>query len=269
VLRDHLYIVSSIETYIIQVKKEKIRKIGEHQMAKKRTVAAASKESQKHNRITSKPSSKRMSEQKPSISTLDHRFSDHLKNPIVLIIVLIFGIGIITLIAIFVVVAFFVPTNTTMHMHHANHMAHHDHAMHDVTSEFQFLIEMIPHHQEVVDTSRIIFANTQNAELQQLTQEIIVAQEAEIAQMHEWLDMYYSGESKQSVYQNMMPQLDPYNPLTSDGAYLQGMIMHHMMAVMMAEQVLALNPREEVRSFAEQVIAVQNAEIIQMKKLLQ
>lgn len=52
-----------------------------------------------------------------------------------------------------------------------------------VTSEFDFISLMIPHHQEAVDTSRIINKNTSNEKLKKLTQDIVDAQNKEIAMM--------------------------------------------------------------------------------------
>ncbi len=151
------------------------------------------------------------------------------------------------------------------HDEHNMHMG--DHAMAPVTSEEQFIVEMIPHHQEAVDTSRVIVENTDNEELRDLAQRIIVAQEQEIAMMQAWLDQDFDGGYDAS-YQDMMPDLERYQGVDQDNAYLHGMIMHHIMAVEMAEQVLELNPSERVRTFAEAVIAVQTAEIDEMYGLM-
>ena len=139
--------------------------------------------------------------------------------------------------------------------------------MHSVESEEEFIVEMIPHHQEAVDTSLLVLGSD-NAELQVLAQQIIEAQEAEIAMMNEWLDNWYAGGYEPS-YQNMMPDLESLSSDERDVAYIQGMIMHHRMAVMMARQVLALDPREEVAEFAQTVIEVQSSEITQMQEMLE
>jgi uncharacterized protein (DUF305 family) len=59
-----------------------------------------------------------------------------------------------------------------MMMHHAT-----------VTSEEQFIRDMIPHHQEAVDTSKEVAARSQYPSLVQLTKDIIAAQTDEIAMM--------------------------------------------------------------------------------------
>lgn len=72
-----------------------------------------------------------------------------------------------------------------------------------VTSEEAFVVNMIPHHQEAVDTARLVLAKGESPELKKLAQAIITAQEKEIAMMQKWSkDWNYS--TVKSGYQNMM-----------------------------------------------------------------
>lgn len=147
---------------------------------------------------------------------------------------------------------------------------HGDHGMDHgsmVTSEESFIVNMIPHHQEAVDTARLVLARGDSAELKKLAQAIITAQEKEIAMMQKWSkDWNYS--TVKSSYQNMMGDGTKLSGKALDTWFLQGMIMHHMGAVQMADSVLKLNTRKEVSDFARDVIRVQNAEIMDMKILL-
>ena len=59
-----------------------------------------------------------------------------------------------------------------------------------ILTEEQFIFEMIPHHQEAIDTSKIINQKTDNPKLKQLTQEIIDAQQKEILVMEDWKKIY-------------------------------------------------------------------------------
>jgi uncharacterized protein (DUF305 family) len=52
-----------------------------------------------------------------------------------------------------------------------------------VSSEFDFIYLMIPHHQEAVDTAKSLNAITQNPELKTLTQTIVNGQSQEISLM--------------------------------------------------------------------------------------
>ncbi len=136
-----------------------------------------------------------------------------------------------------------------------------------VNSEEKFVVEMIPHHQEAVDTSKVILNSTNNSELKDLAQRIINAQTREIEMLENWKNEYYNGGYKPS-YEEMMPNLQRLKGDNKDVAYIQGMIMHHRMAVMMAHQVLRLNPRPEVENFAQKVIQVQTSEIREMQQIL-
>lgn len=175
------------------------------------------------------------------------------------------------LIAALVLVFFAACTTTTTapmqstNDHMGNHMG--DHGSHMVSSEEEFVVEMIPHHQEAVDTSLLVLESTQNEELAQLAEEIVEAQEQEIAMMRGWLDEYYEGGYEPS-YEPMMGDLESLSGEERDVAYIQGMIMHHMGAVMMARSVLALDPSSHVESFANEVIEAQTTEIAQLRSML-
>lgn len=72
-----------------------------------------------------------------------------------------------------------------------------------VISEESFIVNMIPHHQEAVDTARLIETRGFNPLLRELAQDIITAQEKEIVMMKKWVvDWNYS--SIQPSYENMM-----------------------------------------------------------------
>jgi len=143
-----------------------------------------------------------------------------------------------------------------------------EHMMAPITSEDMFVIDMIPHHQEAVDTALLV-KDSEDEELATLAQAIITTQTEEINMMRGWVDEWYGESDYTSQYQNMMPDLLSLEGDARDEAFIEGMIMHHQGAVQMAEQVLELNPRPEVKEFAETVIAVQTKEITQMRALLE
>lgn len=144
--------------------------------------------------------------------------------------------------------------------HTMNHM--------QVDTEEQFIRDMIPHHQEAVDTSMIVVAKTTNPQVKKLAQEIIDAQTSEITMMQSRLAQRYPNSKEEAHYMNMMPVLQILSGSDLDYQYLQGMIEHHQWAIDMANQVLALKPKAEVTTFAQRVIVAQTQEITQMKQFI-
>ena len=146
----------------------------------------------------------------------------------------------------------------------------HSHMNHEVSSELEFIVEMIPHHQEAVDSSRqLLELGTNNQELENLLHQIIIAQEEEISMMQNWLQEWYPNESHEAMYMEMMPDLSRVSEDQRDRAYIVGMIMHHQMAIVMAESVLEIDGiRDEVRELALEIIRVQEEEINLMNSFL-
>ena len=142
--------------------------------------------------------------------------------------------------------------------------------MHSVDSEYEFLVEMIPHHQEAVDSAGETSARTMRPELRAFTQEVISAQSAEIVAMRAWLADWFPGKKDKAAYQPMMRPTAGLSPDRADQAFLEDMIMHHRMAVMMANRILkgSLTERPELRKLADDIIRTQNAEIERMEMWL-
>ena len=142
------------------------------------------------------------------------------------------------------------------------------HMMAPVTSEQVFIREMIPHHQEALDTALIVASSTKNPELRDLANAIIAAQEKEIVMMNSWLQDWYPAQTTAATYQPMMGDLNALDGEARDVSFLKGMIMHHEMAVIMANDLLKLEHRTETGELALAIISTQNSEIRQMKTLL-
>lgn len=161
---------------------------------------------------------------------------------------------------------------STTHTDHTGHDSHegHGHAVHEITSEKDFIEHMIPHHQEAVDTSRVIVERGGTIRpIKDLAQNIITAQEKEISDMQQWyLDWYSQPYQDTGVYELMMRDLASLEGKELDRIYLEDMIHHHEMAVEQAEAVLEISPRSEVRQLAEAIILTQTEEIVEIKNLL-
>lgn len=140
-----------------------------------------------------------------------------------------------------------------------------------VASEREFIEGMIPHHQEAVDTAKeVIERGGTTPEIMQLVQDIVVAQEAEIAEMKTWYEDWY-GEpyTDNGSYVPMMRELDNLTGEALDRAFLEDMIMHHMGAIMMARSVQPHIEHREITNLTQAIVTTQSAEIAQMRQILQ
>jgi uncharacterized protein (DUF305 family) len=139
-----------------------------------------------------------------------------------------------------------------------------------VESEREFITEMIPHHQEAVDTAKeVLSRGATTPELKTLLENVILAQEAEIASMKEWHQAWYGTPYTPSgKYQNMMRDLSILNGSNLDKAWLEDMINHHMGAIMMAKSVQPHIEHHEITDLTNDIIRTQSEEINLMQKLL-
>ncbi len=137
-----------------------------------------------------------------------------------------------------------------------------------IGSEEQFVFEMIPHHQEAVDSAGIVFSETENKDIKKLAGNIIITQTQEINMLEGWKKDWYGGSRYRADYVETMPNLEELSGEQQDRAFIEGMIVHHQMAVEMAQQVLELKPRKEIADFARDVIRVQGNEIKEMQEML-
>lgn len=67
---------------------------------------------------------------------------------------------------------------------------------------------------------------------------------------------------------SMMSGLEGKTGDAFDKAFIEGMIVHHEGAVVMAEKVLEVSTRPELRTLATNIISAQTSEITQMKSWL-
>ncbi len=145
-----------------------------------------------------------------------------------------------------------------------------DHSMVMVVSERDFVSGMIPHHQEAVDTATEVLARGgSTAEVIALAENIVIAQEREIAMLKQWHEDWY-GEAyvEDSSYQSMMRDLSQLSGADLDTRFLEDMIPHHVGAIMMAQSVRPYIEHQEITDMADAIIQTQAAEIELMNELL-
>ncbi len=159
-----------------------------------------------------------------------------------------------------------------MPMGNADGMGGMDHSMMMVSSEREFLTGMIPHHQEAVDTAKeVVERGGSTPEIKALAENIIIAQELEIASMKQWYQDWYgvAYEEKPEDYQPMMRELADLSGAELDKRFLEDMVMHHMGAIMMARSVQPYIEHQEITNLASAIQTTQTAEIALMREMLE
>ena len=136
-----------------------------------------------------------------------------------------------------------------------------------VVDELSFLQHMIPHHQEAIDSAAALLEVAQRPELRSLLEDIIATQTAEVELMRGWLAEGYPGEPQEMDYAPMMRDLSGASVEERDRAWLEDMVMHHMMAVHDARSLLVGGwaTRPEVAQLAVDIVQGQMAEIHLMR----
>lgn len=139
-----------------------------------------------------------------------------------------------------------------------------------------FFESMIPHHQQAIDMSNLALKNSKNAELIALANNIITAQTKEIAQMKKWLtDAGIDADAETHMGHGMggmmndneMAELEKATGTDFDKLWLTGMIKHHNGALRMVHMI-ENSPNTETKTFGDNVIKAQSAEITQMQAML-
>lgn len=140
------------------------------------------------------------------------------------------------------------------------------HAMADIESEFSYMVRMIPHHREAVESARTLLERTERPEMAGFAENIIATQSREIEQMREWLAEWYPQRDTDVDYTPMMGDYSRLSGDELDLAFLQDMIPHHMAAVMMSQQLLSQVDVEHSRleELASSIRTTQTQEIRQM-----
>jgi uncharacterized protein (DUF305 family) len=139
-----------------------------------------------------------------------------------------------------------------------------------VDSEFAYLTQMIPHHEEAVAAAEELLARSDRPEMKEFARSIIATQTAQIDEMKADLARWYPGRDTTADYTPMMRDLSQLAGDELDQAFLQDMIPHHGMAVMMSQQLLTrdLAEHQEVTDLATTIRDEQRAEIMTMMEWL-
>jgi uncharacterized protein (DUF305 family) len=139
-----------------------------------------------------------------------------------------------------------------------------------VGSEREFVTSMIPHHEEAIASAKDLLARgATTPEIKTLAETITKAQEAEVVQMKEWYKNWYGVDYvADGKYKPMMHRVSNLSGADLDKVFLTDMIMHHKMAIMMAQSVDVHIEHDEIKNLSNNIKATQTAEIETMQNLL-
>ena len=145
--------------------------------------------------------------------------------------------------------------------------------------DYDFANTMVMHHQSAVDMAKEVIAKGSNAEVKTMAQNIVTAQEAEIAQFKNIIANYKMPEMKEE-------NKDAHNELgetmekmetkmkgmaktgNADKDFLMMMIPHHESAVTMGEDQLSHGKNLELKKMAQKIMEDQSKEIKQFEAML-
>lgn len=159
--------------------------------------------------------------------------------------------------------------------------------MNGSTLDAHFIEQMIPHHEDAITMAKLAQEKATHPELKTLANNIITSQSGEIIQMKDWYKQWNGRElptgsevmnvhgimsNTSGMHMGMMggsSDLDSLkNSQNFDKAFIEAMIPHHQMAVMMATMLKGGTQRPEMKQLADDIIAAQTNEINQMREWL-
>ena len=133
-----------------------------------------------------------------------------------------------------------------------------------------FIEQMIPHHEDAVHMAELALTKADHEELEQLAENIRNNQSREINDMRSWYKSWYDAEVPEFAIGGMGMMEDMTDLKLLEGAklfdkeFIEQMIPHHQMAIMMAYMMLSRTEREEMKKLAQDIIRTQTEEINQM-----
>lgn len=155
------------------------------------------------------------------------------------------------------------------------------------TVDAHFIEQMIPHHQDAVTMAALAQSKAQRPEVKELAMNIIDDQNHEIEKMKVWYKEWFGRElptsdevmtqhgmkgNESQMHMGMMGDNSDMTRLENaedfDKAFVEAMIPHHQMAVMMASMLKDGTKRPEMKKLADDIVAAQTSEIDQMRQWL-
>lgn len=143
-----------------------------------------------------------------------------------------------------------------------------------------FIEQMIPHHDGAIAMAELALEKSKRSEIKTLAGAIITAQNKEIIDMTSWYKNWYGKDvlngntgmmgggmmSRGGMHMGGQEDIKALEVATDfDKAFIEGMIPHHQMAIMMANMLQSGTNRPEMQQLAKNIISSQAKEIEQMQ----
>jgi len=144
-----------------------------------------------------------------------------------------------------------------------------------------FIEQMIPHHEDAITMADLALEKAEHPEIKQMAQDINRTQSEEIEQMRAWYKSWYGkdvadifsgaghGMGSGAMHMGMMGDATDIEQLKTasdfDKVFIEEMIPHHQMAVMMAQMLEQTTKRSEMKQLAKNIVEAQTKEIDSMR----
>jgi uncharacterized protein (DUF305 family) len=131
--------------------------------------------------------------------------------------------------------------------------------------DFDFAKMMIEHHKGAIAMSEIELTSGTDSKMKTMAQNIITAQKDEILKMEEFIKKHtvVKSNDKMETMDGMYEKMKMTGNTDKDFAMM--MILHHQIAVTMAEGEVSNGQHPEIKKMAQQMIADQNKEITEFQ----
>lgn len=144
-----------------------------------------------------------------------------------------------------------------------------------------FIEQMIPHHDDAIAMAELALTRAEHPEIKQLAEDVIRTQSAENAQMRDWYEQWF-GESVPANGSGSYGMMGggmmggSSGDLTAlesaeqfDKAFIEQMIPHHEMGIMMARMAGNSTSRTEIEGLTGSIIRSQSDEVDRMQQWYQ
>ena len=137
--------------------------------------------------------------------------------------------------------------------------------------EVGFMSMMIDHHNMAIMMAMLCEGRTVHPELQQMCNDIVTAQQAEIVEMQGWLNDWYGVQHEPVMKpkdERMLARLAALTGEEFEVAFMTEMIKHHSIALVRARQCQKRAFHGELTAMCQMMEEAQTAEIAQMHEWL-